>query len=265
MLAFGPNDERWLQHSSRSERSHRVATKVDPQPTLWETILPPQFAPSTRARADRSPARRPVFSSRSRRSRSDVGRPSIPMETYLRMMFCASDIGSASRRCVPRSLIRSPGGASVASGSPIPWPVHADEDHHPLRDQAVDQLNQALLNKAKAAHVVKLDKVRADTTVVPANVAYPTDSGLLAKGVAKLTKTVRASEPRSGPADRLPRPHPVGAPSCPSDRRLAAPAQRRSQRRGARPDRRAGHHHRGRHQRRPGRGRKCPPEPSPCG
>jgi transposase, IS5 family len=39
---------------------------------------------------------------------------------------------------------------------------------------------------------VKLDKVRADTTVVPANVAYPTDSGLLTKGVAKLTKTVRA-------------------------------------------------------------------------
>ena len=43
-----------------------------------------------------------------------------------------------------------------------------------------------------AAKLVKLDKVRADTTVVPANVAYPTDSGLLAKGVAKLTKTVRA-------------------------------------------------------------------------
>ena len=58
--------------------------------------------------------------------------------------------------------------------------------------QAVNQLNEALLNKAMAAHVVKLDKVRADTTVVPANVAYPTDSGLLAKGVAKLTKTVAA-------------------------------------------------------------------------
>ena len=37
---------------------------------------------------------------------------------------------------------------------------------------------------------MKLDKVRADTTVVPANVAYPTDSGLLAKGVAKLARTV---------------------------------------------------------------------------
>ena len=48
------------------------------------------------------------------------------------------------------------------------------------------------MNKAAAAHLVKLDKIRADTTVVPANVTYPTDSGLLAKGVAKLAKTVRA-------------------------------------------------------------------------
>ena len=59
-------------------------------------------------------------------------------------------------------------------------------------DGAVNALNEKLLEKAKAARVIKVDKVRADTTVVPANVAYPTDSGLLAKGVAKLTKTVGA-------------------------------------------------------------------------
>jgi IS5 family transposase len=51
---------------------------------------------------------------------------------------------------------------------------------------AIDGLNEALLAKAHEEHVVRLERVRADTTVVPANVAYPTDSGLLAKGVAKL-------------------------------------------------------------------------------
>src|SRR5271155_3393705 len=49
-------------------------------------------------------------------------------------------------------------------------------------DDVVAQLNEALLKKANAEKLVKLDKVRADTTVVPGNVAYPTDSGLLAKG-----------------------------------------------------------------------------------
>jgi hypothetical protein len=40
--------------------------------------------------------------------------------------------------------------------------------------EVVDQLNKALLVRAAGAKVVKLDKVRADTTVVEANVAYPT-------------------------------------------------------------------------------------------
>ena len=51
---------------------------------------------------------------------------------------------------------------------------------------AIDGLNNALLAKAHGDKLIRLDKVRADTTVVEANVAYPTDSGLLAKGVAKL-------------------------------------------------------------------------------
>jgi IS5 family transposase len=56
--------------------------------------------------------------------------------------------------------------------------------------QAVAELNEALVTKADTAHLIKLDRLRADTTVVPANVAYPTDSGLLSKGVAKLMSTV---------------------------------------------------------------------------
>jgi hypothetical protein len=32
----------------------------------------------------------------------------------------------------------------------------------------------------------ELDRVRTDTTVVAGNVTYPTDSGLLARGVAKM-------------------------------------------------------------------------------
>jgi IS5 family transposase len=43
----------------------------------------------------------------------------------------------------------------------------------------VDQLNEVLLAKAVEARLVKTDRVRADTTVVEADVTYPTDSGLL--------------------------------------------------------------------------------------
>jgi transposase, IS5 family len=47
-----------------------------------------------------------------------------------------------------------------------------------------------LLAKATAAKLLRTDKVRADTTVVEADVAYPTDSGLLAKAIGTMARTV---------------------------------------------------------------------------
>ena len=54
---------------------------------------------------------------------------------------------------------------------------------------AVDGLNEALLAKAAEAKVLRTNRVRADTTVVPANVSYPTDSGLLAKAIRRIGTT----------------------------------------------------------------------------
>ena len=42
--------------------------------------------------------------------------------------------------------------------------------------------------------------MRADTTVIPANVAYPTDSGLLARAVGKLVRTARRVQAAGGAA-----------------------------------------------------------------
>jgi IS5 family transposase len=58
-------------------------------------------------------------------------------------------------------------------------------------EQAIEALNDALLAKANEATLVKTGKVRADTTVVSANVEYPTDTGLLARVVTKIGGLVR--------------------------------------------------------------------------
>jgi hypothetical protein len=52
-----------------------------------------------------------------------------------------------------------------------------------LRSEAIERLNEALLTKAAENLVLKTNRLRADTTVVPADVDYPTDSGLIAWGV----------------------------------------------------------------------------------
>jgi IS5 family transposase len=54
----------------------------------------------------------------------------------------------------------------------------------------VDQLNEVLLAKAVEARLVKTDRVRADTTVVEADVTYPTDSGLLTRAIAKSVRLI---------------------------------------------------------------------------
>src|SRR5258708_9430248 len=66
-------------------------------------------------------------------------------------------------------------------------------------DDAVAGLNEALLVKAAAAKLLRTDRVRADTTVVEAAVAYPTDSGLLAKVIGSMARTVARIKAAGGP------------------------------------------------------------------
>ncbi len=173
-----------------------LRTKVDPQPTLWEALLPPEFSalPPGLGPVDRLLDDPVFFEPCVPFFDPLIGRPSIPMETYLRLMFlrfryrlgfetlCAEVADSVSWRRFCR----------IPLTEAVPHPTTLMKITTRCGEGAVAQLNEKLLEKANAAHLIKLDKVRADTTVVPANVAYPTDSGLLAKGVAKLTKTVGA-------------------------------------------------------------------------
>jgi IS5 family transposase len=63
---------------------------------------------------------------------------------------------------------------------------------------AVDGLNVALLAKAAEAKLLRTNRVRADTTVVAANVAYPTDSGLLAKAMRRIAVTGKRIQAAGG-------------------------------------------------------------------
>ena len=63
---------------------------------------------------------------------------------------------------------------------------------------AVDGCNEALLAKAAEAKLLRTSRLRADTTVVPADVAYPTDSGLLAKAVRRIAATGRRIQAAGG-------------------------------------------------------------------
>ena len=167
---------------------------VNDQPTLWDSILPAELLvlPAELARVDvllDDPAFfapfAPYFDAR-------IGRPSIPMETYLRLMFL-----KFRYRLGYESLCREVGDSiswqrfcRIPFGTRVPHPTTLMKITTRCGDAAVAGLNEALLAKAADAKLLRTDKVRADTTVVEADVAYPTDSGLLAKAVAKIARTV---------------------------------------------------------------------------
>ena len=149
---------------------------TNPQQTLWETVVPPgyQELPRELAAVD-ALLDDPVFFQPYRAHFSaECGRPSIPIETYLRMMFLKHRYRLGYETlCHSLSWSRF---CRVPLVCRVPHPSTLEKITTRCGPGTIARLNEALLVKAGAAKVVRLDKVRADTTVVAANVAYPTDS-----------------------------------------------------------------------------------------
>jgi IS5 family transposase len=129
-----------------------------------------------------------------------LGRPSTPVECYLRLMFlkfrhrlgyeslCAEVSDSISWRRFCR----------IPLDGKVPHPTTLMKLTTRCGDDAVAGLNEALLAKAAGQKLLRTARVRADTTVIAANVAYPTDSGLLARAVGKLVRTARRVQAAGG-------------------------------------------------------------------
>jgi IS5 family transposase len=122
-----------------------------------------------------------------------LGRPSIPIETYLRMMFLKYryKLGFEPLCREVADSITWQRFCRIPLGGRVAHPTTLMKITTRCGEQAVQLLNDALIAKAAEARVLKLNRVRADTTVVEANVAYPSDSSLLAKGVARMAATAK--------------------------------------------------------------------------
>ena len=112
-----------------------------------------------------------------------------------------------------------------AFGTRVPHPTTLMKLTTRCGDAAVAGLNEALVVKAAAEKLLRTDKVRADTTVVEAAVAYPTDSGLLAKAVGTMARTVTGIKAAGGATRTRVRDRRRSAGAGPVDRLQAAVAR----------------------------------------
>lgn len=145
-----------------------------PEVSLWEAVLPDEVLrlPEELARVDALlddpvffAAFAPFFDPR-------LGRPSTPMEVYLRLMFlkfryrlgyetlCREVTDSITWRRFCR----------IPIDGRVPHPTTLMKLTTRCGTAAVDGCNEALLAKAAQAKLLRTTRLRADTTVVPADV-----------------------------------------------------------------------------------------------
>jgi IS5 family transposase len=179
-----------------------VLRTVNDRPTLWDALLPVELLvlPVELGRVDALLDDPVFFAPFAAFFDARIGRPSIPVETYLRLMFL-----KFRYRLGYESLCREVGDSiswqrfcRIPFGTRVPHPTTLMKITTRCGDAAVTGLNEALLAKAAAATLLRTDRVRADTTVVEADVAYPTDSGLLAKAVGSMARTIERIKAAGG-------------------------------------------------------------------
>jgi len=171
-----------------------VFRTVNDQPTLWDAILPPELLvlPVELARVDALLDDPVFFAPFAAYFDARIGRPSIPVETYLRLMFLKFRyrLGYESLCREVADSISWQRFCRIPFGTRVPHPTTLMKITSRCGDDPVAALNEALLAKAAGAKLLRTDRVRADTTVVAADVGYPTDSGLLAQAVGTMCRTV---------------------------------------------------------------------------
>jgi transposase, IS5 family len=172
-----------------------VFRTIGEQPTLWDAVLPEELLalPAELARVDALLDDPAFFVPFAPFFDPSMGRPSIPMESYLRLMFLKFRyrLGFESLCREVSDSISWRRFARIGIDGRVPHPTTLMKITSRCGEAAVAGLNETLWAKAAEARVLRTHRIRADTTVIPADVAYPTDSGLLAKAVGKLARTVR--------------------------------------------------------------------------
>jgi IS5 family transposase len=122
-----------------------------------------------------------------------IGRPTVPAETYLRLMYLKHRYGLGYETLCKevadsftwRRFCR------IALGGRVPDPSTLMKLTKRLGPGLLEELNAGLLSLAVERKVLRSRRLRVDTTVVEADIRSPTDSGLCAHAVSRLTRLAK--------------------------------------------------------------------------
>lgn len=165
----------------------------DDQESLWEAVIPKEWALQGEWAALDAVLDDEFLEPFARRLESRIGRPTIPMERYLRMMVVKHRYGWGYETLVREvaDSINLRHFCRIPLGAPVPHSTTLIKLTKRFGPEVLDELNGKLVATAVERKLVRSRRLRMDTTVTEADIAYPTDSGLCDKAVGRLTRAVR--------------------------------------------------------------------------
>src|SRR5439155_6476144 len=160
--------------------------------SMWASVLPAERRelPRELAAVDALLDEERFLEPFRRRLTAATGRPTIPIETYLRLMFLKHRYGLGYEtlcREVADSLTWRRF-CRIALDGRVPDSTTLIKLTRRLGPGLVEELNAELLALAVERRVLRSRRLRVDTTVVESDTRSPTDSGLCAHAVSRLTR-----------------------------------------------------------------------------
>lgn len=179
--------------------------------SLWEAVLPAELRelPAELGKVDAILDDDRFLAPFRSRLTATIGRPTIAIETYLRLMYLKHRYGLGYETLCKevadsftwRRFCR------IALDGRVPDPSTLMKLTKRLGPELLEELNAELLSLAVERRVLRSRRLRVDTTIVEADIRSPTDSGLCAHAVSRLTRlakriTAAGLAPRSRVRDR---------------------------------------------------------------
>jgi IS5 family transposase len=164
------------------------------QPSLWESVLPDEVLRLSEelGKVDALLEDERFFVPFRDKFSCHWGRPTVPIATYLRLMYL-----KFRYKLGYKALVKEVGDSfswrrfcHLSFNDPIPDASTLVKLTRKYGETTVRALNEALVLKLKEEKMVRGRKLRLDTYVVEANIHYPTDTSLLGDGIKVITRVV---------------------------------------------------------------------------
>lgn len=176
-----------------------MLTKYAGQVTsLWDTVLPEcvRVLPLDLSRWDQlldDHRVLRVFEQHWGRANLHLGRPSIPMATYLRLMVLKHSQGWGYERLVYQvsDSFHLRLFCGIALGAPVPDESTIRKLTRRFGPQLLDDLIREVIKLAVQKRGFRIRALRCDSTTQQADIRYPTDSGLAAAASNALARAAR--------------------------------------------------------------------------